>query len=178
MASALAHPLFRTSSLEQGMHSAGSLGEGDIGQYHGPISDHRIPSPLPLPQGPMFLKDLSRSSSASTQSSSNMFQQPQFHTRMASLSAGRVEEYNRQQHQPHQHHQSRSTLPGLTTLASLATTREPQMRYVSNAFRMLKTDHLSQIVLNEHATEHEHVVQSLASRTNSKHLWQQQHAGK
>lgn len=129
MASALAHPLFRTSSLEQGMHSASGLGEGDIGQYHGPSPDPRIPSPLPLPPGPMFLKDISRSSSASTQSSTNMFQQPQFHARMASLGAGRVDEYNRQHQHQHQHQQNRSTLPGLTTLASLATTREPHMRY-------------------------------------------------
>lgn len=172
MASALAHPLFRTSSLEQGMHSAAGLGEGDIGQYHGSNSDHRIPSPLPLPPGPMFLKDLSRSSSASTQNSSNMFQQPQFHTRMASLSAGRVDEYNRQQHHQHQHHQSRSTLPGLTTLASLATTREPQMRYVKHILPMHETDTLPKIIFNEHATEHEHVVQSLTSSTNSKYFGQ------
>lgn len=136
MASALAHPLFRTSSLDQGMHSASSgIAEGDIAHYHGSNSDHRIPSPLPLPPGPIFLKDISRSSSASTQSSVNMlFQQPQYHTRTASLSAGRAEEYNRQhlQHHHQQQQQSRSTLPGLTTLASLATTREPQMRYVNH----------------------------------------------
>lgn len=132
MASALLNPLFRTSSLDQGMHSASSgIAEGDIAHYHGTNADQRIPSPLPLPPGPMFLKDSSRSSSASTQSSVNLlFQQPQFHTRTASLSAGRAEEYNRQNLQHHhQQQQSRSTLPGLTTLASLATTREPQMRY-------------------------------------------------
>lgn len=166
MASALAHPLFRTSSLEQGMHSANGLTEGDIGQYHGANADHRIPSPLPLPPGPMFLKDLSRSSSASTQSSSNMFQQPQFHTGMTSLSAGRIEEYNRQQQQARHH--SRSTLPGLTTLASLAaTTREPQMRFVKQVSDHFKTDKEMQILFDEHATQHEYAIQPLTRCSNS-----------
>lgn len=125
MASALAHSLFRAPSLDQGMHTnASGLREGDIGQYHGSTNQARMPSPLPA--GPMFLKDLSRSSSASTQAPSNnmLYQQPNFHTRTASLSAGRAEEYHRQQQQ------ERASLPGLTTLASIASTQEPQMRQV------------------------------------------------
>lgn len=95
-----------------------------MGQYHGPTNDTRLPSPLP--PNPLFLKDISRSSSSSTQGSASMLfqqqqQQPNFHTRSASLSAGRAEEYNRQQ-------QQRAVLPGLTALASLASTKEPQMR--------------------------------------------------
>lgn len=148
MASALAHPLFRTSSLDQGLHTPGSsVAEGDIAQYHGPSPDPRLPSPLPLPPGPVFLKDVSRSSSASTQSSTSMlFPQPQFHTQTASHSVGRTEEYNgpslhqhphQQQHHHHHHHQqSRSSLPGLTTLASLATTRDAQLRYFTNCARV------------------------------------------
>lgn len=124
MASALAHPLFRTSNLDQGLHtSTNGISDGDISQYHNPMPDPRLPSPLP--PGPIFLKDLSRTSSASTQSSQSMiFQQPNFHTRSASLSQARAEEYNRQQQQ------QRSALPGLSALASLASTKEPHIRQV------------------------------------------------
>lgn len=119
MASALAHPIFRTSSIEQGLHVNGITDEAT--HYHG-SADHRLPSSLP--PAPMFLKDISRSSSGSTQGSIGMVYQPNFHTRSASLSQGRVEEYNRQQ----QHQQNRGMLPGLSTLASLASTKEPYMR--------------------------------------------------
>lgn len=122
MASALAHPLFRTSSIDHGIHSAvNGIPDNDLNQYHNAASNARIPSPLP--SGPMFLKDVSRSSSGSTQSAGSMGHllfQPNFHTRSASLSAGRVEEYNRQQ-------LGRAALPGLNTLASLAGTRDQQI---------------------------------------------------
>ena len=121
MASTLAHTLFRAPSIDQAMHpSAGGMSQNDLGHYHNSTVDPRMPSPLP--PGPMFLKDMSRSSSASTQSSGNgIFRLPNVHTRTASLSAGKAEEYQRQQ-------QNRAPLPGLTTLASIASTQVPQMR--------------------------------------------------
>jgi len=120
MASVLAHPLFRTTSLEQGIHTMpGMMAGGESDRYHG--TTHDAHSSSLLPPAPMFLRDISRSSSSSTQGFGNMlFPQPNFHTRTASLSAGRAEEYRIQQ-------QNRSALPGLTALASLATAKE-QMR--------------------------------------------------
>lgn len=126
MASAVAHPLFRTPSIDAGTpHSVNGLAAGEfVRQYHASLPP-RLPSPLPPGGHPSFLKDMSRSGSAtSTQSSSSlMYQQPNFHTRSASLSQGRVEEYNRQQ-------QDRGFLPGLSTLASLASSEKPQLRSV------------------------------------------------
>ena len=115
--------IYRTSSIEHGLH----LNTGDSAiPFQNSTHNPRLPSPLP--PAPAFLKDISRTSSNSTQGSNSvMFTQPNFHTRSASLSVGKAEEYRQQQQQ--QQHQQAIGLPGLTALASVASTKEPHSRY-------------------------------------------------